>query len=254
MISERQLSRGFQQFWQEVTPLLNPHFVSLFNEAYRQEIERPDGTKTPVVPAHELTDRSVVAEYSFQVAKIAHRQSIPLSEACAYGNLLSEAEQIALMLIRKYEGANLYRRSALTETERTEAALLIRNYDDFLSHLLECRDLLIEFNPPICGSGFLSSCVADLSISETLFEVKTVDRNIAGKDIRQLLVYLALQSATGTRRWSHAGFFNPRRAIFYKFSIDDVIPLLSGGRLASEVFMEMIEYFGMRDLQLDSTF
>ena len=254
MISERQLSRGFQQFWHEVTPLLNPHFVALFNEAYKQEIARPDGTKTPAVSAHGVTERSIVAEYSFQVVKIAHRQSVPLSEAFSCENLLSEAEQIALMLIREYESADLSSRSELTETERAEAVLLVRNYDDFLSNQLGVCNLLIEFNPLIRGSGFLSSCVADLSISETLFEVKTVDRNIAGKDIRQLLVYLALQSGTGTRRWSHAGFFNPRRAIFYKFSIDGVIPLLSGGRLASEVFMEMIEYFGTRDLQLDSRF
>ena len=254
MISERQLSRGFHQFWREVTPMLSPHFVTLFNEAYERAIERPDGTRTPAVASQGVTDRSIVAEYSFQIVKTAYRQSVPLSDVCGCPTLLSEAEQIALMLIQEYEGANLHFRSALTETERAEAALLVRNYDDFLSYLTKCRDLLIEFTPQIRGSGFLSSCVADLSISETLFEVKTVDRNIAGKDIRQLLVYLALQSATGTRRWSHAGFFNPRRATFYKFSIDRVIPLLSGGRLASEVFMEMIEYFGTRDLQLDSTF
>jgi hypothetical protein len=96
--------------------------------------------------------------------------------------------------------------------------------------------------------------MADLSIGKTLFEVKTVERNIASKDLRQLLVYLALQSATGEKRWSQGGFFNPRRGLVYEFSIDKIIPLISGGRLASEVFQDMVQFFGTRDIQIDSAF
>lgn len=254
MISERQLARGFQNFWREVTPLLNPHFVALFNEVYCHRIELRDGSIAPEVPSNEDSDRSVVAELSFQLAKMAHEGSIPLSDACTDTQLVSKAENVALTLIQEYEGFQSRPRPNLSDVDRAESALLVGNYAKFLSSLSDRVDSDVEFSPAIPGAGFVGSCIADLSVSETLFEIKTVNRNIAGKDIRQLLVYLGLQAATGRRRWSEAGFFNPRRALFYKFSIDRVIPLLSGGRLASEVFIEMVEYFGARDLQVESIF
>ena len=52
------------------------------------------------------------------------------------------------------------------------------------------RYILYEFTPKIRGAGFLSECEADISIGPSLFEVKTAESKIAGKDIRQLLVYL----------------------------------------------------------------
>ena len=251
MNSERQLSRGFQNLWREVMTLLTPHFVAVFNEAYCQRLELNDGTPAPVVESHESTDRSIVAEFSFQLAKLAQQQSISPSAACNTNRLLSDAKDITLRLIRQYESRELDLQPDLTAVERSEVTLLVSNYSSFLASR---GDVPIEFNPYIPGTGFVNSCNGDLSVSTTLFEVKTVNRNIAGKDIRQLLVYLALQSATGTSRWSDAGFFNPRRALFYEFAIDSVVPLLSGGRLASEVFFEMVEYFGTRDLQIDSRF
>lgn len=50
--------------------------------------------------------------------------------------------------------------------------------------------ILYEFTPKIYGAGLLSECEADISIGPLLFEVKTAERKIAGKDIRQLIVYL----------------------------------------------------------------
>ena len=108
------------------------------------------------------------------------------------------------------------------------------------------------FLPRIPGCGFVNECAADLVIGDCLFEVKTVERNIAGKDIRQLLVYLALQSATDKKVWRDAGFFNPRRRVSYRSSVDKMIPLISGGRVASEVFRDMVELFCTRNMQYDS--
>jgi hypothetical protein len=52
------------------------------------------------------------------------------------------------------------------------------------------RYILYEFTPKICGCGFLSECEAGISIGPSLFEVKAAESKIAGKDIRQLIVYL----------------------------------------------------------------
>ena len=251
MISERQFARGFQQLWREVLPLLNPHFVTVFNEVYRQKLMHKNGTQAPVVASGDSTDASVVAEFAFHLVRLASERSIPFLDAANDNRLLSDAEKTALTLVRQYESRQVEIPHILSIVEKSEALLLVENYSTFLSGHSKSA---IEFRPYIRGAGFVNSCTGDLSVSTALFEIKTVNRNIAGKDIRQLLVYLALQSASGTRRWSEAGFFNPRRALVYQFSVDSVIPLLSGGRLTSEVFDQMVEYFGTRDLQFDSAF
>jgi hypothetical protein len=137
------------------------------------------------------------------------------------------------------------------DNERDEAVRLIRRYDAFFREFGGER---IEYGPYIRGSGFANSCNGDLAVGNTLFEVKTVNRNIAGKDVRQLLVYLALESAVETRRWTNAGFFNPRRSCFYAFSIDSFVERIAGGREVSDVFDDLIEFFSSRDIQLDARF
>ena len=251
MISERQFARGFQQLWREVLPLLTPHFVTVFNEVYCQKLMEKNGTQAPVVASSDSTDSSMVAEFAFHLVRLANERSIPLTDVGHDQRLLSDAEKVALTLIRKYESRQAAIPRGLSLVERAESLLLVKNYSIFLS---DHSKSAIEFGPHIPGAGFVNSCRGDLSVSTALFEIKTMNRNIAGKDIRQLLVYLALQAASGTRRWSQAGFFNPRRALVYPFSIDRVIPLLAGGRLTSEVFDQMVEYFGTRDLQFDSAF
>ncbi len=250
MISERQLARGFQQLWREVLPLLTPHFVHLFNEAYCKPLLQTDGTPAPIVRSGDETNPSLVAEFAFHLVRLAHERSIPLSNVSNDKQLLSDSERVALRLIQKYEN-RIEAPSPVSSVELSESLLLVENYSIFLA---DRSKLPIEFSPNIPGAGFVDQCRGDLSISTTLFEIKTMNRKIASKDIRQLLVYLALQAATGTRRWSEAGFFNPRRGLVYQFSVDRMIPLMSGGLLTSEVFDAMVEYFGTRDLQLDSAF
>ena len=250
MISEQQLAKGFQQLWGEILPLLSPHFVHVFNEAYRQPLKKADGRPATVVPIGNHTNPALVAEYAFHIVRLAHEDSVPLLDAAQDKEVLSHAGAKALASIREYESEGKAPET-LNSGELAEALLLVNNYASFLSGRAE---EVIEFSPHIPGAGFVDACSGDLSVSSTLFEVKTVNRNIAGKDIRQLLVYLALQAATGTRRWPDAGFLNPRRALFYEFSVDKVIPLMSGGRWTMEVFELMVEYFGRRDIQLDSAF
>ena len=251
MISERQVAKGFQGLWSEVLPLLTPHFVHLFNEAYRTPLTDAVGEDSPEVPSGDDTDPAVVSEFAFRLVRLARQRGVRLSDVAQDEQLIADAQSEALALIREYERPKGGPPETLNASERSESLLLVHNYEIFLSSHAEEA---IEFSPSIPGAGFVDSCAGDVSAGTSLFEVKTVKRNIAGKDIRQLLVYLALQAATGRRRWSDAGFFNPRRAHVYEFSVDKMIPLISGGRLASEVFEQMVEYFCTRDTQLDSAF
>jgi hypothetical protein len=112
---------------------------------------------------------------------------------------------------------------------------------------------VVTFSPAVRGNGILNSCFADLGVGKTLFEVKTVSRPFQSKDLRQLLVYLALESAAGEPRWEYGGFLNPRLSIFCTFSVDWLVSRLSGGRPSKAVFTDFVQALA-RDFVQDRRF
>jgi hypothetical protein len=83
--------------------------------------------------------------------------------------------------------------------------------------------------------------------------VKTVSRPFQSRDLRQLLVYLALQSATGESRWDYGGLLNPRLSLFCTFSVDWLVTRLSGGRPPKVVFTDFVQALA-RDFVHDRRF
>lgn len=250
MISERQFAQEFHGFWRECLPLLTPHFVHLFNEGFREVLFDRVGLAAREVSSAESNDPSLVAEVAFHLAKLAYERQVDLRDAPHETMLIEEAEANAVRAIRGYEKDRIHEMVVRAE-ERAEALMLLQNYDALLSTF---SGVEIQFSPRIRGAGIVNMCMADLSVGNTLFEIKTVKRSIAGKDIRQLLVYLALQAAAGQRRWNEAGFFNPREGCIYLFSVDTFIPLISGGRLSVEVFDDIIQIMSTSDVQIDAPF
>ncbi len=252
MISERSFAASFSAFWAEILPLLTPSFVHIVNEGFKERLTDEHGTAIDPVPKNPNTyDPSVLAEFSFFLAKAAVEGKITVKKAFADRKLRKLAEGHAQEVVAKYEGRKEYRPVNMQEPELREGFSLALNYQRFFE--TRWMGQPIEFCPKIPGAGFLSSCEADISIGPSLFEVKTVDRNIAGKDIRQLVVYLALQAATGKRRWLRGGFFNPRRAVYHEFGVDDVVQRMAG-RPAIEVFQDFVDFVCTRDIQIDMAF
>lgn len=250
MISERTFALSFPSFWEELLPLLTPSFVHVINEGYKESLTDHLGNEMEPVPKNPKTrNAAVVAEFAFFLAKIAVEEKVSVEDVYKSSKLRKQAEQSTITVVAKYEGELP---DKLIRAELDEGIALARNYDLFFEQ--RCKGASIEFSPIIPGAGFLAECVADISVGTTLFEVKTVDRNIAGKDIRQLVVYLALQGITGLRRWETAGFFNPRKAIYHEFEVDDFIQRMSGGRSSSEVFKDLIDFVCTREIQIDAPF
>ena len=218
MISERTFARSFPTFWSNLLPLLTPRFVHLINVGFCYNLKSENNLSVePVTKSNITRDPAVVSEFAFFLAKISVEERININELALAKNLIDQAENMAYKVVEKYEGGEIGLSLPLLQEEKDEGIALARNYQLFFSQC--CKEQQIEFSPTIQGSGFLSKCRADISAGKALYEVKTVDRNLAGKDIRQLIVYLALQNATGNSRWEKAGFFNPRKSIYYVFSV-----------------------------------
>jgi hypothetical protein len=253
MISERTFARSFTGFWSELLPLLTPKFVHLVNDGFKNHLTDEYGDAlSPIEKNPEIRDPAVLSEFAFYISQLSIQEGKKVNEIIANSEYVEKAQHWAYEVVKRYEGGILTINLPLILEEIEEGLAIALNYERFFD--LYGKNKRIDFSPIIPGAGFISECKADLSVGGTLFEVKTVDRNIAGKDIRQLIVYLALQGITGNRKWTYAGFFNPRRAVYHEFRVDDIVSQMSGGKASLEVFQELIDFVSNRDIQIDSVF
>ncbi len=260
MISERTFVSSFSGFWEELLPLLTPKFVHLFNDGFRRNLNDDGGREVHEVPrvAESDSDPAFIAEFAYYLARVAAEHGIDTDLAFGDEEKRAVAERDALAAVDSRQSlaqASPQPRVAvpLTSNELSEAQALARNYTYFFEHL-KAPGKQVYFQYPVPGAGFISTCYADLIVASSIFEIKTVTRNLGRRDIRQLFVYLALQSQTEEQRWRTGGFFNPRRATFFEFEVDEFVPLISGGKSSVESFRELLEFVSSRDIQIDSIF
>jgi hypothetical protein len=253
MITERTFATSFHDFWQELLPLLTPACVHLLNSGHAKHLLDEDGNELgPVEQRKETRDSAVVSEFAYHLAREAFSHSLSVREAFDDSDIRGLVQDLAVEVVNKYEGARVLPDAILNAEELHEGLELAIQYEIFACQLGKAE--VCTFQIPIQGAGFLPACNADLSIGDYLVEVKTVKRSLAGKDIRQLIVYLALSSATHKTLWQYAGFFNPRRSTYHRFETRELVEFISGGKAVVDVFAELIDFVCSSDVQLDSTF
>lgn len=253
MISERVFARSFDSFWRELLPLLTPRFVSLFNEAYEHRIVDSAGVEIDFFPVSGAVEHpDLVAEFAFRLACLAHRRDIFFEQAEQIQALAEDAEKEALGLIGRYEGKLPEALNGLSEIERIEGRQLACRYQ----HLYRLFPVgsKVEFCPRFPGAGFLDSCEGDLGIASCLIEVKTTIRKPSGRDLRQLLIYLALSANAGRNHWREFGLFNPRRGTLHRAEVEPLVLRISGGRPAVDVFSDLISFLESNDMIIEKRF
>jgi hypothetical protein len=253
MITERSFAASFPDFWQELLPLLTPSCVHLLNAGHEEHLQDANGLALdPVDTNDETRDAAIVSEFAYNLAREAFTRSLSVNDAFDDSSVRSVAETMAFELISRYEGRNVLPDSTLHAAELDEGLQLASRYESF-AHVQGGPEQCV-FQTPIRGCGFLHACAADLVIGDYLVEVKTVKRTLAGKDIRQLVIYLALSSGPHAAPWQYAGFFNPRRSTFHRFRVSELIDLMSGGKSVVDVYTELLDFTCSSDVQLDSAF
>lgn len=224
--------------------------MRVFNESHVIGMRTAQGNSVIAVPMQADKNRSdLVAELAIHTTRLAMDRNVSVEGVYSNAELLEAAWRSSQVLIDRYEGRRPTVKFDLTDDEKLEARALALNFGEFL----QCLKGNIVFFPKIFGAGVIGECEADLAIGHTLFEIKTVNRNFQSKDLRQLLIYLALSSISGEQRWSDAGLMNPRRAVWCSFSVEPFVRLISGGRSLKEVSEELLAEIS-RDVQLDSVF
>jgi hypothetical protein len=249
-MNEREIANGFSAVWSDCFPMLSPTFIIAFNEAFARPILGSNGIVQPVPSITKSAHPDVLAEFGFRLASVAHHSGMGARIAGSDVVIVDAANSAAATRIREFRPSLSLNDLRLSVQEQAEGMHLATVYEEFL-RLWPTET--VTFSPAVRGNGIVNSCFADLGVGRTLFEVKTVSRLFQSKDLRQLLVYLALESAAGEQRWEYGGFLNPRLATFCTFSIDWLVSRLSGGRPPKIVFTDFVQAL-TRDVVHDRRF
>jgi hypothetical protein len=252
LIGEHEIAAGFHSFCSETLPLLTPACVTVFNRSHGSYLEgfRPVDRELDISTS-DLSEPDVLAEVAFELFCASHHGQATFRQVVDDLNAFETAWRRAESSISLHRNVRAAELPSTGSISHRYVLALGRRYDA-LRELLPFAEA--EFSPRLKGCGVLGVCEADVSVSDTLVEVKTVGRNFSSKDIRQVIIYLALDHLSGARRWSSAILFNPRRAFLVRFNPAEFIVYVSAGKSAAQVYREIEAFLLHRDLLLEHRF
>lgn len=201
MISEASFSRGYSSFWTEYFPWLNSYCQSL-NKYNLTEVHHPISETD--LSEHRAINNTIAF---FHFRNIASNSEFDLE--------LSKDEGILFMKRFQRNNIDTY---LFNETDQkiilTQVQHLVSRYHN--------STLVSPFFP---GCGILDNCYGDIIQGNTLSEIKAGDRQIIPADLRQLIIYSALNwISTSTKyEFNTIEIYNPRVGYSWSSSIDEFI-------------------------------
>lgn len=243
MISERTIAEKFSSIWKLSFPFLNSNFMRVFNES------QVDNFEQTTIGISDNIRYDLISECAFNIAAKSYKK-------VSINDLMSDSEELdqiikktakSIWLFGDYNVCDL----TLNEEEISQIITLSNNLLKFIdSH----NTTEVTFRPTLKGFGFISDLEGDISISNILYEVKTVKRKFKTSDLKQLIIYLALRQVDdNSKSWEYAGLYNPRTGAYSKFKVSAFISNITGGKTPNEAFGDFLDSL-IRDIQVDSKF
>lgn len=228
MISEVAFARQYTSFWQQALPM-STAFVRSLNR-------RPEAFDGDEVIAWQVR-WDVLGDLCVRL--LGHRISRGrLRRKELTGRQVAEIAEEAVAFIRRQRGGGGRLpgpRRAEIETARTLAERLAR----FLAEFEPGRIILPH--PPFDGCGVIDACRGDLLVGETLYEVKINDKGFRAPDLRQLVIYAALNHARSRYQIKNIGVVNPRLGIFFRSDLRGTLELMAGTD-AYDLLSEILDF------------
>ena len=224
MISERQLVRQHPSFWRVAMPMSRSFtsFVAGRDLSYMAELQ------SDVLPDR----RGLVNELAFGL----FAEAVPGPVSGLRDDTIMAVVSSTEEYLRDLTPGGDWMAS---EGELEEATTLAERIAAFFE--LNHRKEKVEVFPEFCGCGLLDRCRGDVLVGRTLFEVKSGARRFQLDDLRQLVVYAALDYAAGRARFSNLGLLNPRMGLYARFTPEEVIER-TAAKPPHELYSEVIEF------------
>jgi hypothetical protein len=234
MTSAAVFAREYTSIWKLLAPTTDIFVRRLNADLYKRDF-------VPLRSEIEPARRALINEVAFSLFSRSVQERWSTWRPSA--DQIRQAILSVLQLISVYsEGVS---HSEISEAESGELFDLIRRYRHFF--LSKWRGEEIEFSPKFSGCGYIDTSAGDICCGSTLFEVKAGDRTFRSVDVRQLLVYAALNSISNARDLRSIGLFNPRTGMSFVGGIDEVCLEISG-RPAADFLMELVRMVSSGDV------
>lgn len=228
MISEKQFAISHAAFWHQLFPMAE-EYVRIRNQSLNEFL-------SPLTTVLLPRTRAVVNEIGFRlfVASLQFRRiisSVPSDaiDACVRDGLLH------IRFMRENGRKPVLDPGA---KEIDEARVLAERLVVFFNRVT--KSTLVGF-PAFAGCGWVDDCSGDVLAGGTLFEVKAGERLFRSIDLRQILIYAALDFAAKTFGIVNVCLVNPRIGVFWHEPLEHLCQNLAG-RHAPEVLGDIVDY------------
>ncbi len=239
MISEKEFASGFTGFWAECLPLLTPQIVAEFNLSGMALIEGRRVWVKPMETMGDGTDNDVIAETAFGLFVSAIMSGKDVLTVAKNKALIKKIGSSAIERVLGLRGHWIVKRRNI-ETPIDEAIELSVRLEEYFKRAVgDCSKIVVH--PQFKGCGMLNSCYGDLLAKKCLYEVKMVDRNMRSLDLRQVLIYCALNHRSQQYKIGTVTILNPRRGIAFSFKIPELVRRISG-KTPPELFDEITDF------------
>ena len=234
MISEHRFVSSFSSFWRELLPTGDAYIRNQNLQLQRFE--------TPLDSSLPPERRSFVNELAFRLLSLVNAPNgKPLTDLSK--SAMEKAVCETVSYIGRFPQSLEKKVSVPTEDEIREALLLAKRLSSFLqSHMDKGEEL--TFFPKFRGCGLIEECEGDVLTGSTLYEVKSGDRKFRLIDVKQLLVYCALNYVNTMYNIDRVTLLNPRVGVFLSQPLE-VLARGVAGVSASELCSDLIDFISI---------
>lgn len=221
MATEKAFAAFHNSFWNRTIPLA-PDVVRQINAASLR-FDKPYRSRIS-------ENRGLINETAFRLFALARK--LGTSVRVIGDTEAAQAATDALSYISRFREYSRASIAPLTVHGLSEARHLAVRMDGFFAYLVSERHLTTRgpdvVQPHFRGCGWLDACDGDAMHENILFEFKAGDRPFIGRDLRQVLVYLALSDLAAQYTITSLCLCNPRTGMCSLLDVDALCHRLAG--------------------------
>ncbi|MGA2487448.1 MAG: hypothetical protein ABSF49_15885 [Roseiarcus sp.] len=215
MIDAKSFASSYNAFWSEAAPTCE-HFVRRLN---LESVERFE----PPLPSSGGSRAALIAEFAFSLfveRTVENRTGTKRSNA--------EITEAAWVWTEKrlapYASQGLDITQKCTKHELDEVLII----SDRLVKFFRARPRQLILKPIFSGCGFVDNSEGDVIAGDTIYEIKTVQRTFRSTDIKQAVVYAALNYGSKQYIINNIGIVNPRNGLFCLINLERLCIEIAG--------------------------
>lgn len=235
MMTATQLSRNYPSTWKKTFPFLS----RLVRKCNLQKETFDDGIQSSKSAPKR---RALINETGFYLYKEMNKKKyVKLEQFTDNEVKLICINALSYIKNLDFNPAELL---PLDDSELNEAKEIASNLYHYFYYYEKGKS--VHLSPKFNGCGFVSDCYGDVLAGDTLYEIKSGERDFRISDLKQVLVYLTLNYSFHEQSITYFGLINPRLGNYVVVPVHEAIELASDQSTA-DCFNELINFFDSPD-------